>query len=444
MGTQAHWWRDGRVASVAALLLMACAAGAEIPLLVSCVVPAGERTAVCDYRLPPALAGGGVTAHVAGQEKAVTLVPFREQADASLSMLILVDISDPRRQAAIQKARTAAQSLLADLREKDRVAVGSFADRLEILSDFGSPRAETAAVLDRLQAGGMATELYRNALGAIALLKPQPGRRILLILSDGKAEDTAYGVEEAVAAARAANVTIVSLGYAQRASDLPDLQGMRRLADETGGLFLAADTASLELPADFRDRTRATLENGGTATVALDGLVGSQDLTLTFTGGEGRSQGTVVALRLPDAPHLPPYRRPAYLAAAALILGLTGGLFFYMRRRSRPLPPPCPLAFLHLLDGDGTKRALTATALRLGRNPDNDMVLANDSVSGHHAEIHRTREGRFAITDLGAANGVYVNGEKADRRLLTNGDLIELGEVRMRFETDLDIGGKRG
>lgn len=444
MGTLAHWWRDGRVVWTATLLLMACTARAEVPPIVSCALAADRAAAVCDYRPPGTVTVGSVTAHVAGRERAVTLVPFRDQTDSGLAMLFLVDVSDPRRQAAIQKARAAAQSLFGDLREHDRVAVGSFADRLQILADFGSPRADAAAALGRLQAGGMATELYRNAQGAIALLKSQPGRRVLVILSDGKAEDTAYRVEDTVAAARAANVTIISLGYAQRVSDLPDLQGMRRLADETGGLFLAADTTSLDLPADFRDLTRATLENGGTATIALDGLHGSQELTLTFATGEGGSLTTSVGLPLADAPRVPAYQRPEYLAAAGLLLAGAGGLLIYMRRRRRRSLPPVPLAYLHLLDGDGTKRALTATALRLGRNPDNDLVLANDSVSGHHAEIHRTREGGFAITDLGAANGVYVNGEKADRRLLTNGDLIELGEVRMRFEINLTIGGERG
>src|SRR5207237_9534219 len=90
-------------------------------------------------------------------------------------------------------------------------------------------------------------------------------------------------------------------------------------------------------------------------------------------------------------------------------------------------------ARLKVLDADGTEHVMHATALRLGRSADNDVTLRNDSISRHHAEIHRTRDGSFAITDLGAGNGVLVNGEKVARAPLKHEDIIELGEVRLRF-----------
>ena len=90
-------------------------------------------------------------------------------------------------------------------------------------------------------------------------------------------------------------------------------------------------------------------------------------------------------------------------------------------------------ARLQVLDGDGTELPMQATALRIGRGKDNDLTLKNDSVSRHHAEIHRTREGAFTITELNAGNGVLVNGEQVSKATLKNEDIIELGEVRIRF-----------
>jgi pSer/pThr/pTyr-binding forkhead associated (FHA) protein len=76
---------------------------------------------------------------------------------------------------------------------------------------------------------------------------------------------------------------------------------------------------------------------------------------------------------------------------------------------------------------------MRSTALRVGRGKDNDLELKNDSVSRHHAEIHRTREGDFTITELNSGNGVLVNGQQVTKTTLKNDDIIELGEVRIRF-----------
>ena len=40
---------------------------------------------------------------------------------------------------------------------------------------------------------------------------------------------------------------------------------------------------------------------------------------------------------------------------------------------------------------------------------------------------------RFVITNLGTGNGVIVNKVKKDSHELHDGDLVELGEVRLRF-----------
>jgi len=71
--------------------------------------------------------------------------------------------------------------------------------------------------------------------------------------------------------------------------------------------------------------------------------------------------------------------------------------------------------------------------VRIGRKQDNDLVMKNDSVSSHHAEILK-RGDKFIIADLGASNGVFVMGKRVEKIALENGDIIELGEVRLRFK----------
>ena len=105
---------------------------------------------------------------------------------------------------------------------------------------------------------------------------------------------------------------------------------------------------------------------------------------------------------------------------------------------AEPFEPEVPaIAWLESLDGEQTRYPIRKTAVRIGRKPDNDIVMKNDTVSGHHAEILK-RGDEFTITDLGSSNQVFVGGKPVEKSSLKNGDLIELGEVRLRFLRELD------
>jgi pSer/pThr/pTyr-binding forkhead associated (FHA) protein len=109
-------------------------------------------------------------------------------------------------------------------------------------------------------------------------------------------------------------------------------------------------------------------------------------------------------------------------------------LAWLLGRRRRPLPEPPILARLELLNSVAAgKLAVRAPVFRIGRARSNDLRLTNDSVSAYHAELHRHRDGTFAVIDLGSTNGVWVNGEQVRNHSLRDGDVLELGEVRLRF-----------
>ena len=91
------------------------------------------------------------------------------------------------------------------------------------------------------------------------------------------------------------------------------------------------------------------------------------------------------------------------------------------------------LAWLEMCDGEQTKHPVPITNLRIGRGRHNDLVFRNDSVSGNHAVLEHSREGVWSITDLHSGNGVIVNGQQESQAALSEGDIIELGEIKMRF-----------
>jgi len=74
---------------------------------------------------------------------------------------------------------------------------------------------------------------------------------------------------------------------------------------------------------------------------------------------------------------------------------------------------------------------LEAGRTSIGRNSDNDVVLANPSVSNHHARLNH--EDGFFLTDLRSSNGTFLNGKKIFHVKLTDGDLINFAGINATF-----------
>lgn len=93
-------------------------------------------------------------------------------------------------------------------------------------------------------------------------------------------------------------------------------------------------------------------------------------------------------------------------------------------------------AWLTIEGRPGSTMPLAGEMIRIGRNEENDIRLADRSVHRYHAVIERTAEEAFVITDVSGknGNGVRVNGERTRQAKLADGDLIELGRARLRFE----------
>ena len=79
---------------------------------------------------------------------------------------------------------------------------------------------------------------------------------------------------------------------------------------------------------------------------------------------------------------------------------------------------------------------LAGQTIRIGRHEDNDIRLADSSVHRYHAVIQRTAEEGFVITDVSGkeGNGVRINGARTAQAQLEDGDVIELGRAKLKFE----------
>ena len=77
-------------------------------------------------------------------------------------------------------------------------------------------------------------------------------------------------------------------------------------------------------------------------------------------------------------------------------------------------------------------RQLPTKVLRIGRAPDNDIVVSDLGVSRHHAELRRTGSG-YEIVDLDSHNGTFVNGQRVSVRAADRGDIVGIGPATFRL-----------
>jgi transcriptional regulator with GAF, ATPase, and Fis domain len=83
----------------------------------------------------------------------------------------------------------------------------------------------------------------------------------------------------------------------------------------------------------------------------------------------------------------------------------------------------------------GTALSLSETAVSIGRDPSNDLWIADQSLSRKHCLLV-PRDGLFTIRDLGSKNGTRVNGLPVGEQLLRDGDHISVGNSVFCFQLE--------
>ena len=115
------------------------------------------------------------------------------------------------------------------------------------------------------------------------------------------------------------------------------------------------------------------------------------------------------------------------------------------RRPRRWTLPRIPASLRHRWRADADARAeepgillaLDWTGAReelvIGRHPNCDIVVANETVSRRHAQLI-FRNGEWIVHDLDSTNGTRLNGEFVGRCRLRPGDQLGLGNQLLRVD----------
>jgi ABC-type multidrug transport system ATPase subunit/pSer/pThr/pTyr-binding forkhead associated (FHA) protein len=154
----------------------------------------------------------------------------------------------------------------------------------------------------------------------------------------------------------------------------------------------------------------------------------------TFLDGQPLPQGQTIAVQFgaiirlhtmiellvePPDPYTPPLVAPEHVLV-----------------RARPGPG----LIIQQRDGPLQMIPLGTQPLKLGRAPDNDIIIPSPVVSGHHAEITVHDDGHYTITDLDSRNGLFYEGQRIKSKPLHPGNVLNItDQVTIRYAAAMGL-----
>ena len=144
-------------------------------------------------------------------KKPVSIEKF-EVVDPSLSLIFLVDISTTMTDH-IDSARTAAINFINETAQyNDKISVISFNDKIQLSFPLGDDRITMIERLSLLKGEG-GTSLYDSILNAKRLLMSVQGQKAIIILSDGKDENSLVSLSHTLEILKEEPVPIFAIGF---------------------------------------------------------------------------------------------------------------------------------------------------------------------------------------------------------------------------------------
>ena len=199
---------------------------------------------------------------VAEDGKAVEIVEFSAGNSGPISTVLTIDRSGSMGvEGKMAGAKEAAHAFIDLMRPQDRAALVVFDDTVTIWQEFTSDQSHLRQRIDAVAIGGC-TAWYDGVWQTADLMAGVGGRRNAILLSDGidcregdflqnllGGSGSQHSLNEAIQHAREADVVVHTIGLGRQATTEVSEEGfdeekLRRMAEETGGTYHHAPTAS--------------------------------------------------------------------------------------------------------------------------------------------------------------------------------------------------------
>jgi Ca-activated chloride channel family protein len=167
-----------------------------------------------------------------------------------LEIVVAIDVSESMTPS-MPQLKNAVKTFLGALGTKDQVTLAAFNDNMFTLAKRETVAAQRLRAVDRLSPWG-GTALYDVIVRGVQQLSKQPGRRVLVVFSDGDdrtSHSTIQTVEEAVRG-NEAMLFVVALGRGVKEAQLKS--GIQKLVDLSGGRVIFVERSD-QLEASFSE-----------------------------------------------------------------------------------------------------------------------------------------------------------------------------------------------
>lgn len=182
---------------------------------------------------------------------------FEPTSDA-ISCALLLDTTGSM-QTALPESLNATRNFIRELRPGDSASLYGFNERLTELQEMTADKAALNRALTGLRAGGR-TALFDSVSQLTHQLETRPGKKAIVVLTDGGDNASVLNRESAARRARKAGVPVFAVAEGDALKDEASTRLLRELAEATGGHMYKAK-ASKDLKRIFEEVSQ-DLQNG--------------------------------------------------------------------------------------------------------------------------------------------------------------------------------------
>ena len=158
-----------------------------------------------------------------------------------LELVIAVDVSESMTPS-MPQLKAAVKKFLSALGPKDQVTLSAFNDSLFTLTRRDTTPEQRLRAVDKLSPWG-GTALYDVIIRGLQQLSKQPGRRVLVVFSDGDDKSSHSTIEAVDRAVRATDATLFMVALGKGVKNLAIKGNIERLVEMSGGRALFVDRA---------------------------------------------------------------------------------------------------------------------------------------------------------------------------------------------------------
>ena len=341
------------------------------------------------------------------------------------SLAVVVDRSSSMKGEKLAGAKESVQKFLSLMEPGDRAALITFSDKVERPVPLTDDMALLKQKAGDIEAGGH-TALFDAVASGVDVVKDIPGRRAVIVLTDGIANRGALDMNQSIAEAVKENVSVyvIGLGKDVRASRL------ERIAEETGGFYFF--TPSADGLSEIYETISKRIRNEYVVTYRTDKRADYlRNVTLSLKTG----QQAVRAYFQPESSLFGASTAAPGWAFGVTLASILGLVVISLRKVEQR---QYETGHLSLVRGQATKKDIDISSpVTIGRKGLNTLGLYKDSsVEEHHAQV--IKEGsEYILEDKGTRAGTFVNKQKVTgRQVLRDGDVIDVGKTTIVFSSE--------